>query len=438
MAPQDLVGRVLDRYRLLELLGAGGMGAVYLAEHERIQKKVALKVLHPHLAEAYPQSVTRMLNEARAATAVGHPAIVEVLDYGDTSDGYHYLVMELLDGRPLSDLLEAEGRLGLQTSLALLAPVLGALQAAHDKGIVHRDLKPENIFVHRLRIGGYGVKLLDFGISKFTLDQDARLTATGAILGTPAYMSLEQVEGRTDVDHRTDIYAAGAILYQCLSGHLPYEGDNPNQIMAAILREQPTPLAAHRPDLPQELQEAVMRALARDRQTRFATSAEFWAALARFFDPQSPEPAQVLSRFLPVGSPDTRLLATLAPAGRQAPGPPSPVPPGVATGHPAPVPDPPPPPPAVATGAPRAPTQARATRPARRRTAGIVAFVLVLLLAVAGLALGIRKCGSTKREAAPRSPRPSARVSPRKKPGRRRRSRTRLPRALRRLRRILR
>lgn len=285
---RSLLGRKLDKYSIVSLIGEGGMGSVYLAEHATIKKKVAVKVLHPYLAEAHPAIAKRMLNEARAAAMIGHPDIADVLDYGETDDGYHYLVMELLHGKELSSLIKEKGKLETDLTLAVGDHLLSALAAAHDKGIIHRDLKPDNIFLHVDRTGVYQVKLLDFGISKFTSDGDMRMTATGAVMGTPYYMSLEQAEGSTNIDHRTDIYSTGVILYQALSGSLPFTGDNPNQVMVAILAGKYKPLEAICPHLDQNLVAIISKAMSQNRDDRFSSASELKEALRPFWDPMHP------------------------------------------------------------------------------------------------------------------------------------------------------
>lgn len=286
MVNASLVGKTVDRYRLLELIGTGGMGSVYIGEHVKIQKKVAVKLLHPYLVEAQPSSVQRMLNEAKAAATIGHPGIVDVLDFGESDDGHHFLVMELLNGRTLDELMEEKGRLDPNLALAVADQVLSALWAAHKKGIVHRDLKPDNVFLNIARSGLYEVKLLDFGISKFTLDQNMKLTATGVVMGTPHYMSLEQTRGQTDVDLRTDLYAMGVILYRALSGKHPYDGQNVNQVIVAILKGEYVSLAKHCPDLPEELVAVIHRSIEGDRTKRFSTADELSTALRPFWDPR--------------------------------------------------------------------------------------------------------------------------------------------------------
>ncbi len=283
---KSLLGRQLDKYTLVSLIGEGGMGSVYLAEHVTVKKKVAVKVLHPYLAEAHPAIAKRMLNEARAAAMIGHPDIADVLDYGETEDGYHYLVMELLHGKEFSDLIKEKGNLQTDLTLAVGDHLLSALSAAHEKSIIHRDLKPDNIFLHVDRTGLYRVKLLDFGISKFP--SDMRMTATGAVMGTPYYMSLEQAEGATDIDHRTDIYSTGVILYQALSGSLPFTGQNPNQVMVAILSGTYKPLQELCPHLDQNLVSIINKAMSRNRDHRFSSASEMKDALRPFWDPMHP------------------------------------------------------------------------------------------------------------------------------------------------------
>lgn len=283
-----LLGQTLDKYLLTELIGEGGMGSVFLAEHTTIKKKVAVKVLHPYLAEAHPDIAKRMLKEAQAAAKIGHPDIADVLDYGQTDDGYHYLVMELLSGAEMSALLEKKGAFEPDLALAIADHLLSALAAAHSKGIIHRDLKPDNIFLHVDRTGIYQIKLLDFGISKFTEDGDMRMTKTGAVMGTPFYMSLEQAEGATDIDHRTDIYSTGVIIYQALSGALPYTGKNPNQVIVKILSGKYVPLETHRPNLDKALVSIINKAMSSNRDERFRSASEFKEALKPLWDPRHP------------------------------------------------------------------------------------------------------------------------------------------------------
>jgi serine/threonine-protein kinase len=376
---KKLIGKTLGKYELINLIGEGGMGAVYLGKHATIQKKVAVKVLHPHLAAAYPDIAKRMLNEAKAAAMIGHPDIVDIMDYGETEDGYHYLVMELLSGKELATVLDQEKKLDKDLCLAVADHMLSALAAAHQIGIIHRDLKPDNIFLHVARTGLYQIKLLDFGISKFTANPDMRLTATGAVMGTPYYMSLEQAEGRNDVDHRTDIYSTGVIIYQSLSGALPFTGDNPNQLIVKILSGKFTPLDTLCPELDADLVAVVHRAMAHDRKDRIATAQELKDALKPFWDPTHPAIEQTFSTLAP-DSARTNNVSVLGSNARFAPAPslegpavaPGETPPPPRTGthknatavpNPAVQPTLPPPPTAPTSGSTSSPTSGAASAP---------------------------------------------------------------------------
>ncbi|MBI5490201.1 MAG: serine/threonine protein kinase [Deltaproteobacteria bacterium] len=270
-------GRLLEgKYRVSRLIGEGGMGAVYQAEHTLIGRPVAVKVLHGDFAKN-PEVLERFRREARAATAIRHPNIIEVTDMGMTSEGQPFLVMELLEGAPLSSMI-GEGRTIPVARIAdLLAQVLDALEAAHAKGIVHRDLKPDNVFVVRVGNRPEFVKLLDFGISKMT-DPAAgglSMTRTGSVMGTPNYMAPEQAMGRKDCDHRVDLWAVGVMLYEALTGRLPYQGDNYNELLTAILMTTPPAPRAVNAAIDPALERVVLRALAKDREQRYQLPAEF-------------------------------------------------------------------------------------------------------------------------------------------------------------------
>lgn len=293
------VGQVFeDRYRILRLIGEGGMGSVYEAEHVVVGRRVAVKLLHPEMARD-TQIVSRFHNEARAAGSIGNEHIIEVLDFG--KQPAPYLVMEYLEGRSLSQLLEQEGPLSPSRAASLLIQVLEALEAAHAKGIVHRDLKPENVFLVRKHDRDH-VKLLDFGISKLKTDdpKSSHLTQTGTILGTPYYMSPEQALGAKDIDHRTDVYSAGVILYECLTGRLPFAAENYNLLLVKIISEPPTPPRTFRPDLPEPLEQITLKAMAQDRPLRFPSARAFADALQDFVAGR-----QTGVRFVPASPSDT-------------------------------------------------------------------------------------------------------------------------------------
>src|SRR5581483_5836860 len=216
-----MVGENVGNYRVLQQIGEGGMGVVYLAEHTVIGKKAALKMLLP----AYCKSeaiVTRFFNEARATAKLQHPGLIEIYDFGHHTDGSAYIVMEFLDGESLAALLKRKGPLDLQLVIELSRQIAGALQAAHAAGIVHRDLKPDNVFLipsEELKCG-LRAKVLDFGIAKL-IDQGSpsqMKTRTGVLMGTPAYMSPEQCRGASRVDHRADIYSLGCMMFEMASG----------------------------------------------------------------------------------------------------------------------------------------------------------------------------------------------------------------------------
>lgn len=275
----DYVGTILnERYRVEQLLGEGGMGAVYLGRHVLIGKKVAIKFLHSAFSRN-ESVVRRFMREAKVTAEIGHANIVEVLDFGISPSGEPYLVMEYLEGESLSDLLKRTGPVSTDAAVGIMIPVLRALEAAHNKGVVHRDLKPDNIFVIPNQDELPTVKVIDFGISKRSTAEDEKLTQTGTILGTPAYMSPEQVRGASDLDHRTDLYAMGVILYEMLTGALPFKGQNYNEILLKVVTEPPRPASELNSDLPQEVLAIIDRALSKDPGERHQSAAEMIEAL---------------------------------------------------------------------------------------------------------------------------------------------------------------
>ncbi|MFO0559240.1 MAG: serine/threonine-protein kinase [Polyangiales bacterium] len=278
IAPATLIA---NRYRVARKLGAGGMGAVYEAVQEGLGRKVALKVLLPAYAEN-PEAVARFQREAQAAASLGHPNIVTVTDFGSDA-GLVFLVMEFLAGASLAQVIERERSLAQGRSAWIASQVLSALAVAHHAGIVHRDMKPDNVFLTEVSGVRDVVKVLDFGIARFTEQHgnNSKLTSTGAVLGTPAYMSPEQARGRA-VDARTDLYSVGVMLYEMLTGSLPFQATNYHALLFAILEETPPALATVRQDLHPALVSVVERAMARDLGTRFQTAEEFRAALAPF------------------------------------------------------------------------------------------------------------------------------------------------------------
>jgi serine/threonine-protein kinase len=275
-------GQLIDgKYRIVKLIGQGGMGAVYEGNHELIDRRVAIKVLLPTAEQEH--AVARFEREARAAGRIGNDHILEVLDIGSIGDGSRYMVMEFLDGDPLSKRIEQRLRLTGPEVAKIAIQLLDGLGAAHSAGVLHRDLKPDNIFLVRQKAGHRDfVKIIDFGISKFQplgQSEEMRMTATGMVVGTPYYISPEQAKGLGDVDQRSDLYAVGVILYEALSGRVPFLADNFNNLLFKIVLEEPPQLATLVPDVDPELAAIVHRAMARERDNRYATSDEFSAAI---------------------------------------------------------------------------------------------------------------------------------------------------------------
>jgi serine/threonine-protein kinase len=279
----DLVGKTLDgRYTILEPLGKGGMSVVYVARHELLKKIVAIKLLREEIA-ANKASLSRFHREAMAAAAIGDPHIVDVTDYGFTQAGEAFIVMERLEGQNLRQLITAQGALPAGRAIAIARQILRALSAAHARGIVHRDLKAENVFLTQ-REGHDFVKLLDFGITKILQAEPGSatgLTGTGVVMGTPQYIAPEQAHGAPDVDHRVDIYSLGVILYEMITGTLPFTGNTALEVMMKHVQEAPQPPHLRRPDLaiPPEVEQVVLKALAKSAADRYASADEMLAAL---------------------------------------------------------------------------------------------------------------------------------------------------------------
>jgi serine/threonine-protein kinase len=275
-------GVVFGRYEIVRPLGAGGMGAVFEAVHVELGKRVAIKALLPQLA-ARDDVRARMIREGRAAAQIRHPHVVDIFDVG-THDGITYLVMELLEGEDLGQRLKRMGPLAPEATVEVLLPVLAGLSAAHARGVLHRDLKPANIFLTRGPHGeGFSPKLLDFGIAKtLSVDADQPLTTTGAIIGTPHYMSPEQVGASRDVTPSSDQYAMGVIAYHALTGRPPFSSSSIYAVMNDVVHGRFPPLREARPELPDDLVFAIDTAMRKDPDRRFASVLHFGAALLPF------------------------------------------------------------------------------------------------------------------------------------------------------------
>ncbi|HMF41089.1 MAG TPA: serine/threonine-protein kinase [Polyangia bacterium] len=268
-----MLGTTIGNYKITAEIGHGGMGVVYLAEHPSLGRKAAVKVLHARLA-AEPSVVSRFFHEARASNAIRHPNIVEAFDYGTLPDGNSYIVMEYLEGENLASRLSQVGRLPVRLALDFANQAAGALAAAHAKGIVHRDLKPDNLFVtpDPRAPSSELIKILDFGIAKLASFADGAIshkTHTGAMLGTPLYMSPEQCLGVKEVDRRTDIYSLGCILYEMLCGAPPFVSEGFGALVNMHINQPPEPPSKHSPQISPGVERLVLKMLAKNADERF-------------------------------------------------------------------------------------------------------------------------------------------------------------------------
>ncbi len=273
------IGTVIgNKYRLVRLVGEGGMGSVYEAEHTVLGSRVAIKVLHPELARR-SGLVERFLQEARVAAQIRSPHVVHVTDVDRTPEGQAYIVMDLLEGEPLSTVLQRQRRLPVATACEYAVQILDALEAAHALGVIHRDLKPENVFV--TTEGGRSVlKLIDFGIAKARRGETEKsLTVAGALMGTAEYMAPEQARSAAAVDARADIYAVGVMLYEMIAGVRPVTGEDARVIAYKVERGEVVPLLHAAPDAPREIAGLVHHAMAPRPEMRFGSAAEMRRAL---------------------------------------------------------------------------------------------------------------------------------------------------------------
>jgi eukaryotic-like serine/threonine-protein kinase len=271
-----VLGETVGTYRIVEAIGAGGVGSVYRAEHVLLGKPAAVKVLKPEYSSE-PEIVERFFNEAKLTTSIKHPGIVEVFDFGYTDDGHAYLVMELLEGMPLADQILARAPLREVEAAMLLRSVCNGLVAAHAKGVIHRDLKPDNIFVISDADSSIGVrtKILDFGIAKLaSIGPAPRATLTGSVMGTPTYMSPEQCRGSRTLDERTDLYALGCIYYEMLTGRPPFTAEGFGELLAAHMFEEPAPPSQHVATISEAADELALTLLAKSPDDRVPSAIE--------------------------------------------------------------------------------------------------------------------------------------------------------------------
>ncbi|HEX3775713.1 MAG TPA: protein kinase [Polyangiaceae bacterium] len=309
----DVIG---GKYRIVRLIGDGGMGAVYEAHHEFLDTQVALKFLHPELAKR-PGLGSRFLQEARVSARIRSAHVTHVTDVDQTPDGSPYLVMELLHGESLQAALDRHKKFPPEQAIDFALQILAGLESAHQLGVVHRDLKPDNVFIVPVT-GGPLLKLIDFGIAKLraATEYQKGLTRAGVVMGTPEYMAPEQLFAANDVDHRADLYSLGVILFEMLSGKRPADGDDVETIVAQVVSKNVKRLQDLEPNLPPGLIAVVDRALMPDREQRFATALEMRLALAHFAGAlsqagrlaASPEP------LTPLQQPTSALSAHVAPA----------------------------------------------------------------------------------------------------------------------------
>ena len=305
------------KYRVERVLGQGGMGVVLAAHHLQLGQRVALKFLLPEVCTS-GEAVARFLREARAAVQIESEHVARVVDVGTLEGGSPYMVMEYLEGSDLGDVLQKRGPMPLQLAVSYVLEAMEAVAEAHALGMVHRDLKPSNLFLARRRDGSFIVKVLDFGISKATQDSQgpsASMTSTTAVMGSPLYMSPEQVRSSKDVDARADIWSLGVILHELLSGRTPFHGETMTAVLAMIAADPPPPLRSVRPDLSPAIEAVVLRCLNKDRNQRFQNVAELAYALAPFAGPEAQGPVDRISKVL--GRPamaSSQNLAQSAPA----------------------------------------------------------------------------------------------------------------------------
>jgi serine/threonine-protein kinase len=285
------VGSQVGAYRIIDQIGEGGMGSVWLAEHMTIGRRAAVKMLHGEYS-GRQEIVQRFFNEARAATQISDPGIVQIFDFGTTPEGRAFIVMELLDGEALDRRLARVGKLPIHDALRIMRQVASTLGAAHARGIVHRDLKPENIFMVRDPevASGERAKILDFGIAKLS-DNAGVKTQTNAIMGTPQYMSPEQCRGSGKVDARSDVYALGCVMTALITGAPPFSAEGHGELIVMHMQQPAPPLSSRVPHVPPTVEAIAAKCLTKDVNERFASGTELAQALATLITSTSQAPA---------------------------------------------------------------------------------------------------------------------------------------------------
>ncbi len=318
--PPALEGTFIGNYQVVRLVGAGAFGDVYFGKNPAIDKAVAIKVLAPEMANN-AEAVARFNTEARAVDRIQHPNIVQVFDYGRLPDGRYYIVMEFLNGRSLTELIDEKAPFSLREALAILHQIASGLEAAHRNNVVHRDLKPDNVIVLEGENGEPRVKILDFGIAKM-LDGalgDAARTSAGVIMGTPLYMAPEQAAGSSaEIGPATDVYALGVIAYRMISGQFPIDGENPREVLYKQVTEPPRPLAKVARGLSPKICEVVHRALEKSPRKRYQSPAVFIRDLEEAVRLLDPDLVATLVRTAE-GMPPAESAADVLPEPRPAP-----------------------------------------------------------------------------------------------------------------------
>jgi serine/threonine-protein kinase len=316
------IGQTVGNYRLTAKLGEGGMGVVFRAEHPVIARRAALKAIHPDVALS-PEVISRFVNEAKVISQIGHENIVDVTDFGRTPEGEFYFIMEYLSGESLAEAIHRGGAMPPARALAIAAQIAGALDASHARGVIHRDLKPENVFlVPRAGTRDF-VKVLDFGLAKLTSGdaESARPEHGGTIMGTPYYMAPEQCEGRSEIDGRADVYALGCILFELLTGMVPFGGESSGEILVKQVTMRPPAARGLVGGLPEALDAILHRALAKDPADRFPSMAAFRAAMLDPVGTAGAAPEAVLDDLSErVRSAQPRPRGEMAPGGPRPPG----------------------------------------------------------------------------------------------------------------------
>jgi serine/threonine-protein kinase len=323
-----VLGTRLGNYTVTAKIGEGGMGTVYLAEHAMLGRRAAIKVLLPQLSN-HRDTVARFFNEARAATAIRHPSIVEIFDFGYLPAGSAYLAMEFLDGESLAARRGRLGRFEPARAMALVRQIAGALAAAHERGIIHRDLKPDNVFVvaDPEVPGGERIKILDFGIAKLASGPaDSSRTQTGTVLGTPTYIAPEQCRGAGEVDARADLYALGCVFYELVCGRPPFVIDGSGEMIAHHLYFEPEPPRGHEPSIPEGIERLILWLLRKQPDARPQSARELIEAIDRLGSvpdavaraSQPPQPPIAAAWFASVPAQPTTLSAATGVAAPRA------------------------------------------------------------------------------------------------------------------------